>query len=293
VFGVEYKFLATIVLCLFEAFFSGGQNQARERKAVERSIRPAVVETQTGFVEFEIPAFVISVPQSHFAGISSPCRSIAEARRSAISDVVRQVLGSIGALYDYSYFDKVSGNVRGQGPKRVVNERLRGVSRGVVLGVEQRIVRSSWFRGRSGKYHYFVLVRYPDSMIQEMRRLSKGARVVVSVVSVNGGNAVLKVSETNGVSVVVSSADVKVNKRYRFSKFISFCVWHVPKGSVYTVSVALDPVKICGGSRKVRLPLSGCGKDFLDYCLGAKLERLAVLKGHDELGRTVSAQLVF
>jgi len=59
----------------------------------------------------------MSVPQSHFAGISSPCRSIAEARRSAINDVVRQILGSIGAEYEHSYVDKVSGNVRGQGPQ--------------------------------------------------------------------------------------------------------------------------------------------------------------------------------
>ena len=290
---MEYKFLATIALYLLQTVFSGDQDQARERKGVESSIRPIVAELQAGFHKFEIPAFVMSVPPSHFAGISSPCRSIGEARRSAISDVVRQVLGSIGVEYEHSYVDKVSGNVRGQGPKRVVNERLRGVSHGVVLGIEQRIVESSWCCNKSGKYHYFVLVRYPDSMIQEMRRLSKGARVVVSVVSVNSGDAVLRVSETNGVSVVMSSADVKVNKKYKFSKFISFCVWHVPKGSVHRVSVALDPVKICSGSRKVSLPLSGCNKDFFDYLLGAKLERLAVLKGHDELGRTVSAQLIF
>ena len=94
--------MATIVLCLFEAFFSGGQNQARERKAVARSIRPAVVETQAGFVEFEIPAFVKTVPPAHFAGISGPSNSIAEARRSAISDVVRQVLGSIGVEYEHT-----------------------------------------------------------------------------------------------------------------------------------------------------------------------------------------------
>ena len=289
---MEYKFLATIALYLLQTVFSGSQ-QAQERKAVESSIRPIVAGTQAGFHKFEIPTFVKSVPQSHFAGISSPCRSIAEARKSAINDVVRQVLRSIRVEYEHSYVDKVSGNVHGQGPKRVVNERLRGVSRGVVLGIEQRIVESSWSRDSSHKYHYFVLVRYPDSIIQEMRRLSKGAKVVVSVVSVNGGDAVLRVSETNGVSVVMSSADVKVNKKYRFSKFISFCVWHVPEGSVHRVSVALDPIKICGGSRKVRLPLSGCDKDFLDYLLGAKLERLVVLKGHDELGRAVSAQLVF
>jgi len=290
---VEYKFLATIALYLLQTVFSGNQDQARERKAVESSIRPAVVGTQAGLVELEIPAFVKSVPPSHFAGVSSPCRSIAKARTSAISDVVRQILGSIRAEYEHSYVNKVSGYVRGQGPKRVVNDRLSSVSRGVVLDIEQRIVKSSWSRDSSNKYHYFVLVLYPDTMIQEMRRLSKGAKVVVSVISVNGGDAVLKVCETNGVSVVMSSADVKINKKYRFSKFISFCVWHVPEGSMHTVSVALDPVKICGGSRKVRLPLSGCDKDFSDYLLGAKLERLVLLKGHDELGRTISAQLIF
>ncbi len=77
--------MATIALYLLQTVFSGGQNQARERKAVERPIRSAVAETQTGFVELEIPAFVMSVPQSHFAGVSSPCRSIAEARKSVSS----------------------------------------------------------------------------------------------------------------------------------------------------------------------------------------------------------------
>jgi len=290
---VEYKFLATIALYLLQTVFSGAQDPVRERKMLRNSIRPAVAEKQAGYGVIELPSFITSVPQDHFAGISSPCRSIAEARRSAISDVVRQVLGSIGVEYEHSYVDNVIGNVRGRGPKRVVNERLRGVSHGVVLGIEQRIVESSWCRDGSHKYHHFVLVRYPDSMIREMRRLSKGAKVVISVVSINGGEAVLKVSETNGVSVVLSSADVKINKKYRFSKFISFCVWHVPEGSVRSLSVGFDPVKICDGSGKVRLSLSGCDKNFSDYLLGAKLERWVILRGHDELGRSVAAKLIF
>ncbi len=113
---MEYKFLATILLCLLETFFSGGPEHAPHKKTIDKSRHIVVAGTQAGFHELEIPAFVMSVPQSHFAGISSPCRSIAEAGRSAISDVVRQVLGSIGVEYEHSYVDKVSGNVRGQGP---------------------------------------------------------------------------------------------------------------------------------------------------------------------------------
>ncbi|MBW1782927.1 MAG: hypothetical protein JRL30_19570 [Deltaproteobacteria bacterium] len=284
--------MATLALYLLQTVFSGGTDPAPPKNTNHEYNRAPASEAHrsSGLV---VPSFVLAVPKNHFSGVSAPSKTIAEARRSAISDVVKQVLGSVGAQYEHSYADRVSGEVRGPGPKRVVDDELFRVSGGVVLGVEKNIVESSWCRDGLGRYHYFVLVRYPDQMIEEMRRLSKGAKVVVSVVCFDGREAVLRVSETNGVSVVMSSADVRVNKNYRFSKFISFCVWHVPENSVQKVSVALDPVRICGGNCEVRLPLSGCDKDFLDYLLGAKIDRLAVLRGHDELGRAVSAQLVF
>jgi len=95
------------------------------------------------------------------------------------------------------------------------------------------------------------------------------------------------------VSVVLSSANVTVSKRNRFSKAISFFVWKVPSGSTRNVSVAFDPVRVSGCSREVLLAFDGSKKDIRDYLLGAKFERVAVLKGHVELGRAVSVRVPF
>lgn len=241
----------------------------------------------------QVPLFITSVPSGHFAGISAPMPSLTEARRGAVDDVVRQVLGSIGGQYDHQYVDMVSGSARGRSPERKVNDRLTGITHGVVLGVEQNIVKSSWCRDASNKWIYFVLVRYPDQVIAEMRRLSKGAKIVASIISDNGCSVRLKITEVNNVSVVLSAADVTIKRRNRFAKAISFFVWKVPSGSTRNVAIAFDPVRITGCSREVLLAFDGCEKGFYDYSLGAKFERVAVLKGHDELGRAVSVRVPF
>jgi len=241
----------------------------------------------------QVPLFVTSVPSGHFAGVSAAMPSLTEARRGAVDDVVRQVLGAIGVQYDHQYVDMVSGSVRGRGPERKVNDRLSGVAHGVVLGVEQNIVKSSWCRDASNKWIYFVLVRYTDRLVAEMRRLSKGAKVVASAICDNGCSVRLKVTEANNVSVVLSSADVTINRRNRFAKAISFFVWKVPSGSTRNVSLVLDPVCVCACSREILLAFDSCEKEIYDYLLGAKFERVAVLKGHDELGRAVSVRVPF
>jgi len=240
-----------------------------------------------------VPSFVTHVPSGHFAGVSAPSGSISEARHFAIDDVVRQILSAVNIEYDHRYADRVSGNVRGEGLKRVVDDRLSKVAHGVVLGIERNIVKSSWSQNRSGKYVYFILVRYPDTKIREMRRLSKGAKIATSVLFENHKNVKIRVAEVNGVSVVLSSADLIIRKRNRFAKLISYYVIHVPKGSEKRISIAINPVRICRSSRDVTLPLSGCKKGLSGYLLGAKIEKIAVLRGHDEIGRKVSVRVVF
>jgi hypothetical protein len=41
------------------------------------------------------------------------------------------------------------------------------------------------------------------------------------------------------------------------------------------------------------LDFDGREKEFYDYVLGAKFERMAMLKGRDELGRAVSVRIPF
>ncbi|VBB45025.1 hypothetical protein TRIP_B350162 [uncultured Desulfatiglans sp.] len=294
---MELDFLLKIVCGIFGTlisnmlFGSGSPDQAPDKEIDQHLKSPVVMAHHMNRDELSVPPFVTSVPDDHFAGVSAPMPSLGHARKSAVDDVVRQVLGAIGIEYNHQYVDRISGSVRD--PKRNIEDRLSGFSHGVVLGIERNIVKSSWFRDDSGRYVYFVLVYYPGEKIREMRRLSKGAKVFASVVTKHKGDVRLKVWEVNGVSVVLTSARIIVRKKNRFAKAISFFVWHVPSGSEHDISMALGPIRVCGDSREVTLSLSECDKNLEDYLLGAKLERLATLKGHDELGRPVLARVSF
>jgi hypothetical protein len=231
------------------------------------------------------------VPPEHFAGVSSPSNFLAESRKSAIGDAIRQILGAIGVKYNHHYFNKVSGNARN--PQRVIDDKLSGTAQGIVLEVERSIAKSSWSADSSGKYVYFVLVYYPEEKIQEMRRLSKGAKVVATVLYDNGNYAELKVSEANGVSVVISSAEITISKKNRFAKIITLFFWRVSSGSEYEISIPITPLKLCRNSKQIRLSMDKSRKNFGDYLLGAKLKRIATLSGHDEIGRLVRTRVAF
>ena len=278
---------------LFGNILSGSPEQVPPIRVREQFRSPAVIQSRVTTHELKVPSFVKNIPKGHFAGVSSPKHSIAEARRDAVGHVVRQILGSINAQYEHRYTGRVSGNVRSHSLVRIVDDKLLGVARGVVLGVEQNIVKKSWARDGFGKYICFVLVYYPDELIDDMRRLSKGARVVASIISNSDNNIKLKVSEVNNVSVIISSANVTITKKNRFAKAISFFIWHVPDSSRHHVSVAIDPVNVCGEYAQVLLQHKGFNKDLKDYLLGAELERVAVLQGYDELGRAVSTSVKF
>ena len=68
-----------------------------------------------------------------------------------------------------------------------------------------------------------------------------------------------------------------------------FCI----NSSIVSVPAYFDPVRVTGCSCDVLLAFDGCEKEFYDYLLGAKVECVAVLRGHDELGRAVSVRVPF
>ena len=282
---MELKVLLSIFPSILWGLFGTISDAPGQAPSIQKPKPPAVVH------QLKVPSFVTSIPAGHFAGVSAPCRSLSDARKSAIDDVVRQILSAVNIRYDHRYLDRVSGNVRS--PKRVVDDRLFKVAKGVVLGVERNIVKSSMSQDASGRHVYFILVRYSDKLILEMRRLSKGAKVVASVVGFSGNDLILDVVEVNGVEVVISSADITVTKVNRFASFISYYIWKVPKGSQGSFTRAIGPVRVCGGASKVRLKVSGKGKGLVDHLLGAEIDVVAVLRGHDEIGRVVTAKVGF
>ena len=241
---------------------------------------------------FKVPEFVESIPKGHFAGIGAPCHTHSEARKSAIDDVAKQVLGSIGRSYNHIFSRSNKGDPHR--PKFYFYDHLSSTTHGIVLDIERNIVKSYWSSKGSGKYVCFILVRYTDKLISKMRRLSKGPHLVASVVSENQNSVRLKVSEVNGVSVILTSADIHLAKKNRFEDVISFFVIKVSKGSNVSYSVAFDPVVLCGDSGNLEIPLSRFyNKGLSDYLLGAQVTRSAVLKGYDELSRPITVNVEF
>ena len=241
--------------------------------------------------KLKIPSFMTSIPAGHYAGVSVPCKTIAEARNSAIDNAVRQILSAVNASYAHQYIDRVSGSVRN--PKRNVDDQLSKVAKGIVLGVEKRIVKSSLSKESSGRYVYFILVCYPDKLVSEMRRLSKGAKVVGYLARCSNNEIEINLAEVNGVGVTLSSMDITVRKVNRFAPFISYYIMKVPKGAQATYTRAIEPVNLCGESRNIRLKWKRSEKQISEYILGADINASAILRGHDEIGRVVSAKVNF
>jgi len=124
-----------------------------------------------------------------------------------------------------------------------------------------------------------------------MKRLSKGARLIASVAHVADSKINFKVSEVNGVAVVLTSADISVTKTYRFSKAISLFVWKLPSKAKHRYSIPIDSVKICGNSMNIQLPINNHRISLTDHLMGAKLESNAIVNGYDEIGRPVNVKI--
>ena len=292
---MELKLLLSFALSMLGSLFgnllSGNPEQVPPSTAIKKVKSPVVVERKVSKSQLKVPGFITSVPSEHFSGVSEPSNSLAKARKSAIDDVIRQILGSISTKYDHNHFDRISGNIKNI--QRVIHDKLSGTAHGIVLDVERNIVKSSWLKNDSGNFIYFVLVYYPEHKIQEMRRLSKGAKVIASTISMNDASVRLKISEINGVSVTMSSADIKILKRNRFAKAITLFLFRVPQNTEQNYSVHFDPVKVCGNSKLIQLSIERCRKNLADYLLGAEFKTMAVLKGYDEIGRAVSLRIAF
>jgi len=268
-----FGFAVSLLGTMFGNMINGPDEDIEKKKQAQQAHQvQAVVEQKVRDrvgARLEVPDWVKVVPVGHFAGVSVPSSSLAEARKSSVSDVVRQILGSIGVAYHHAYHNKVSGDPRR--PVQEVSDSLSGSAHGLVLDVERNLVKSALSQDWSGRHIFFVLVSYPDSKIADVRRLSKGAKVTAEVIGNSENGYQIRVTEAHGVSVVLSSADVRVVKQNRFAKAISFFVWKVPSGSEQKVSFPVGPVTVCGSSAVFPLGLKRSDFVPVDYLLGAQV----------------------
>ena len=237
--------------------------------------------SSSGFGEVR-PSWVDRVVYEQGGYIYFVGHSYDEALRLAVQGVYQVVTSEFSSYQS----ERVSGSKHVH--RIQVEDRLTAISKDIQLyGLRQVDSSGEMVLLRISEVDYKAARARVIHRIAEEKRLARGSRVVGSLVSVNGSDVVVRVSELNGVSVVLDSAELLVRKNNRFASTISYYVVHVPKHSQERVSVSLSPLRVCKGSKEIRLSLKD-GKGLSDYLLGSDIRRTLVLRGVDEVGRGVS-----
>lgn len=282
---MEPKLLLSLAMSLLTSLFSPihADNGTKQALVVQEP-------TLTAPRQIHIPKFATNIPNEYYVGISKPCKSISDARNYAIADAVKQILSSINIEYSHEFEYVTSGNVKNI--NRTVNDKLTRFAKGFLVGVERRIKKSSCSNTTKG-YVYFVLVHYPDHLIKEMRRLSKGASVTASIKAIQNNNLIIELTEINGVAVTFNSAMIKVTKVNTYAPFIRYYIWRVSKGSKATYTKAFKPIKVCQSTKNLTLSLNPTEKKAYEVLLGTKVTSEIYLSGVDEVGRAIKANVEF
>jgi hypothetical protein len=238
-----------------------------------------------------LPPYVKSIPKDHFVGISTPMPSLAAARRSAISDVKRQILNSMGSNYRHSYVDHSSGNVISGKIERTVSDKFRNDSQGFLIRIEDNIVSNEWMRGGSGKFICFVLIHCSEKLIHEMQRLARGAMVIGKILKFNANRVVLELTESNGVCVTFVKATVSITHLHKWAKAATLFFWHVEEETELAHEIPICTLNVCGGMKQVTIAFGDKAQQrpFLLNLSSSTLK--AVLHGFDEIGRPVIVQI--
>ena len=238
-----------------------------------------------------LPPYVKNIPKDHFVGISSPLPSLAEARRSAISDVKRQILNSMGSNYQFSYVDHTSGNVISGKIRRTVDDVFRNDSQGFLIRIEENIVSSHWTKDDLGNYICFVLIRCSDELKHDIQRLSRGAMVIVKIQEFDQNRIVLELTESIGVCVTFFKATFFIAHLHNWAKAVTLFFWPVEEKTELEHEITIQPLSVCGQKQQVTIELGGQVRPqpFLSDLSSSTLK--VVLHGFDEIGRPVIVQI--
>ena len=237
-------------------------------------------------VQQRLPDYVRSVPKGHFVGVSSPSRSIRKARMSSINNAMEQIIRAMGATYSLTYHDRTYGKV--DTINREIEDDLRIVAKWFVKAVEQSIVRSDCVTAPNGFHTFFTLIYFPDERIKEMRKLTRGPKVMARIVSINGNTATIEMAETNGVGVTVYEYEICFLRSYKRAEFVSYYIWKVNKSKQLSYTKTLrSPVRLYESSQHIAIPLPAHSMSIGEYLLGTSQSLTIRLQGIDEIGREV------
>ena len=226
------------------------------------------------------------IPRDHYIGVSSPCATIVDARNEAFYDVAKQIVRTIGGRYDIRFESRMTQD--GDKFRRYADERFRFAGEGFISEIENNIV-SSRYTVADGGYVYEMLVHFPRLLLERMIRLSKGAKVLAKKIDAG----VYEVREVNGVSCLLTEAEVAVSERNSHAGFLNYYVMKVSDGSMRRFTMALpEPVILRGrGAERIKLMVPNQKNVLADAFLGTKRSMKITLIGTDEVGRIIKVKV--
>ena len=276
-------FLYGIALNLLLKLFLEGSAILPPGPATSPPVQYAIAESAQ---PVRIPDWVNRVPKDGFVGISGFCTSIEEARQQALHSAISQIVQNMGAEYTLSHESRVSGDARSANYE--LRERLVYTARWFVSSVNENIKEID-IQQTKGKYVSFVLVKYPPDMIDKLRKLTIGAKVGARIVRMENGRVTVEVRENNGVEIILTEYEVKLETTNRHADIITMFFMKVPKSSSCSAQGVLEKkvsVKHNASTLSIRYPSSV--SDFKSSILGSETEIKVVLHGYDEIGRSVA-----
>jgi len=234
----------------------------------------------------DMPEWATDTPRNCFVGISRPCRLMAEAREQAYDSALSQILQAMGAQYTLRHVALLSGD--SMHPHHSINEQLTYNARWFLRSIQENIRRVMIRQAQQGSYVCFILIHLLPEKMERLRRLSIGPRLTARVVKKQRDRVVLEVSESNGVSVTISSVKATTRVRLRYADVINYYVCRAQKEKVERHVVHIRPFSLCNSSKITYLTLTSLNPGLF-YSKKTVLE----LKGTDEIGRPTTVSIRF
>jgi hypothetical protein len=255
---------------------------AGERGSVYPSENTSTVSLETGMLD--IPSWAVRVPEHSFVGISRPCSSIEGARQQALDS-------AMGAEYYLSHESMLTGDLNQS--RYDLKEKLSYTARWLLNSVQQNVKEYAFRNTMTGNV-CFALVQMLPSELDNLKRLTIGAKLTARVAGRTGEQATIEVTEANGVGATLIEYRISAETRYDHARLITLFFWKVPETENRIFDGALATrLFVRNGLARGVITMSDDRNPLRSLIMGSKQDLSITLTGYDEIGRPVSVPVRF
>ncbi len=233
-----------------------------------------------------LPYWVTHIPENGFVGISSPSRSVGEARRQAMESAISQILQAMGADYQLTHESVLSGNL--EQSSHELRERLKYATRWLLDSVQQNARQSAFHETADGVIGY-VLVQMMPWELDRLKRLSIGAKLTARIIETGRNHVCIELKELNGVGVTLTHFRITVSEAHKNAKLITLFFWKVPDSDTMTYEGSLPRSLLLKNSTdKALIGIHNERTGLSTVLMGTERNVYTEIFGYDEIGRAVS-----